>query len=608
MAGKSVKAQLVIASQRVRLFGDIIGWILADLFRNAKRLSFFIIGFSVASVFTRLSTIGLLMIFVKAKTEDTPILFQGIEIPSDTSLGTLAMWGGTVLLLAVATGLLAYLAEAFTFKMAQLAMLRTSNLAVDVIAAGQSHPISLWSGGGMKMISRKAMMGDSMMLMRSILVLGGVAVPLMTLCVFGAMLFYINVKLTLYLIPALVIYAIPFYMLNRSIAKASRNYELKRLGRSQAFRKILDFASQTQYPGILRPAWADHFKADPGANEAINSFRGIILTKRKLAMLQDILYGSILCVILVAFGSFFAAASTVEWIPLLWYLVILRYVMTGMNGTASLVIALNRFAPQIKRLKQFITYKIPDSNAQTASKMDKPLCIQAIEPKLSGSMDSAFPKAGDIIACIGANNIDSYYVREFCNRLISNSKQSKHLSQEIVFCGDVRNFPQLRICELITGQIEQSADSLAQVEESLKQMGVLSEVQHLPKGMDTILTESVVNSMSSVCRYAICLAGALCSSRKYMVLDWKPLVRIPEAQRQEIFNALSDRVVVLVSINGQGPLASKASLVVVMDDTAVRGIGDLNWFSKIKESGAGKEKIDSMFVNVLDDDELDDDI
>ncbi len=43
-----------------------------------------------------------------------------------------------------------------------------------------------------------------------------------------------------------------------------------------------------------------------------------------------------------------------------------------------------------------------------------------------------------------------------------------------------------------------------------------------------------------------------------------------------------------------------------MDETAVRGIGDLNWFNEIKESAVGKMKLDSgLGLAQEDEDELD---
>lgn len=608
MSANSIKAQLAIAAQKVRLFGDIIFWMLTDLWQNAKQLSFSIIGFSIASVFTRLGIIGILMIFVKAQTEDKPIIIRGYEIPSDTSFATLALWGGCVLIFATATGIFSYTAEALAFRLSRRAMARATDKALTVIAAGQTHSLSLWANGEMKSISRKAMIGDSMMLMRAMLVLGGIAVPLITLCIAAIALFWLDTKLTLFLMPVIAIYAIPFYLLNRGIATASLEYEKRRLVRSREIHKILDFASQTQYPGNLRPVWADYLKADPSTEAAIDSFRVIILSRRKMAMLQDILYGVILCVLLIVFGSFLLA-DKITWLPLLWYLLALRYAMTGMNGTASLVIALNRFAPQIKRLKQFITFEIPDGSEEVVSQPTKPLCIQAIEPKLDGSMNSASPQAGEIIACIGAANVNSYYVRDFCEKLLGNSKQSRSMIKDLVYCGDVKVIPQLRICELATGKSDPDSSTIKSAESALNRLGVLSEIQNLPKGMDTVFSESVAENISAACRYAICLASALSSSRKYIILDWRPLSRIQEAGRKKILDALADRVVVLVFINGQGYQVSNATLVVVMDETAVRGIGDLHWYKRLASSDSpkgGNDVLAGVAGDSFEDDLLDD--
>lgn len=608
-AGRALQTYLSQMTRKVRLFADIIVWMLADIRRNAMRLSLLIVGLSIASVITRLLTIVMLMYYVHAQTTGNPIIVRGYEIPSDTSFTTLSIWGGCVLLLAITAGLCAYFGESLSFKMAREAMARASDRALDVIAAGQSHSLPLWSNGGMKMISSKAIMSDSMMLMRSVLVLNGIAVPLITLSVFGAVLFWLNLKLTLFLIPAILIYAVPFYLLNRGIATASRDYELRQVVRARAVTRILDFALQTQYPEILRPVWADHFKADPSTQKVIDSYRLITLTRRKLAMLQDILYGVVLCVLLIVFGSFIATSSTTEWFPLVAYLFFLRHVMMGMNGTASLIIALNRFAPQTKRLKDFITADIPTASTHAENTTTKPLCILAVEPKLEGSMNSASPQVGDVIACIVTTYVDSYHVKDFCEKLLSKSKQASRLFQDSVYCGYVQNIPQLRICELITGKSDPDSDSIKQAELSLKQMGVLSELQDLPMRLNAILTEAVVDSLSPTCRFALCLSYAVSCSRKYVVLDWRPLSLIQEAGRKKILDAFSDRVVVIVSINGHESLISNATLVVVIDDTAVRGIGDPAWFEQIAHDhfpGNGNSVLAGVVDDSNEDEMLDD--
>ena len=51
--------------------------------------------------------------------------------------------------------------------------------------------------------------------------------------------------------------------------------------------------------------------------------------------------------------------------------------------------------------------------------------------------------------------------------------------------------------------------------------------------------------------------------------------------RQAIFELLSDRIVMLVSTGAPADLLSQASLVVVLDESTISGIGDAQWFKRV---------------------------
>ena len=85
----------------------------------------------------------------------------------------MTLWGGLVLVLSVVTGLANYLAEVSNFRLAREAMDRAVDRTLAVAAAGQSRPLAAWANDGMKRIAWKVVMGDAMMLARSVLLIGG---------------------------------------------------------------------------------------------------------------------------------------------------------------------------------------------------------------------------------------------------------------------------------------------------------------------------------------------------------------------------------------------------------------------------------------------------
>ena len=583
MAGRTLHTNLSQVTRRVRLFGNIVGWVLGDVYRNAKGQFVLIFALSVLGVIARLGVIAALMTFVHAQTSGRPVVLHGFELPSDTGFWTLTLWGGLVLLLSVATGLANYLAEVRNFRLAREAMDRAVDRTLAVVAAGQSRPLAVWANDGMNGMARKVVMGDAMMLARSVLLIGGITVPVTTLAIATVVLFILNAQLTTILAPVFLIYAVPFYMLNRTIVNASREYEDRRTERAGVLGGLLAFASQTQYPGVTRPAWTELYQADPSVSGTTDAFRGIIMPRRRVAFLQDVFLGVILLVLLVVFGSFLVS-DELAWVPFVSYFVALRFAITGMGGMAAMVTAVNRFVPQLHRLKEFASLDV-EAAAVGIDEDAKLWTFQAVGPGREGSAPTAKPQPGDVVACIDACPTDSYRLVEFCRRLLGTTDRRKcnRLLGAMFYCGDVRSFPGLSVVQLLTGEKEPKATTVDEAKRVLERFGVLNEIEALPAGMETTLGPESTDALSPLCRYALCLVPGVRSSRQYFVLDWKPLVRMGSEARQAVFELLSDRVVMLVSMGAPADLLSQASLVVLLEESTISGIGDAQWFGALED-------------------------
>ncbi|MEE9130656.1 MAG: hypothetical protein V3T84_11610 [Phycisphaerales bacterium] len=580
MAGRALHTNLSQVTRRVRLFGNIVGWVLGDVYRNAKGQFVLIFALSVLGVIARLGVIAVLLTFVHAQTSGKPVVIRGFELPSDTGFWTLTLWGGSVLLLSVATGLANYLAEVKNFRLAREAMDRAVDRTLAVVAAGQSRPLAVWANDGMKGMARKVVMGDAMMLARSVLLIGGLSVSMTTFLIATVVLFIFNAQLTAILAPVFLIYAVPFYKLNRAVVNASRDYEDRRTERAGVLGGLLAFASQTQYPGVTRPAWTELYQADPSVSGTMDAFRGIIMPRRRVAFLQDVFLGVILLVMLVAFGSFLVS-DELAWVPFLGYFVALRYAITGMGGTAALVTATNRFVPQLRRLREFVSVDIaaaavPETRGNATLQTFRPT-----EPTIEGTMTGVTLQRGDIVACLGPKHFDSYDLVEFCDQMLGGAPERHRFFGDMFFCGHVRALPALRITQLMTGKQEPEATSIDDAQTFLREIGVLKEVKSLPAGLETVLTSQLQERLSPLFCYALCLVPGIQTSRRYFVLPWKPLTNMDTEARHRVFEALSDRIVLLTFARPTKVLLSYASFVFLLDDHAIRGIGTPDWLASV---------------------------
>ena len=73
MSVAGMSANLSQAARRVRLFGNIVSWMVTDIRRSAKVLYALIVAFNVFGVFARLAAIGSFMTYVHAQQTGQPL-------------------------------------------------------------------------------------------------------------------------------------------------------------------------------------------------------------------------------------------------------------------------------------------------------------------------------------------------------------------------------------------------------------------------------------------------------------------------------------------------------------------------------------------------------
>ena len=116
---------------------------------------------------------------------------------------------------------------------------------------------------------------------------------------------------------------------------------------------------------------------------------------------------------------------------------------------------------------------------------------------------------------------------------------------------------------------------------------MLEAIEALDTAPGTTLSSQSIRSLTPLCRYAICLAPGLAGPRRYFVLDWKPLARMDAQALRAIVELLSGRIVFVTSAQMPDGLLSHVSLVIVLDGSAIRGIGDARWYRSLDDRSRG---------------------
>lgn len=540
------------------------------------------LGLNMISATTRAMAIGLILLFIHAQINETPIRILTFELTSDTSVAILVVWGGLVLVSALTTAVSTYAGEVIALSISRRAMERSLQKALRVVVCGQHERISLFEGKEARIHIRTVLMGDTMYLLRAVLLATGSALPLLILLVAASVLFYLNAILTIIILALLVVYAMPLYSLNANMVSNSRTFEESRQKRAGLLGLLLHYASQTQCPGVSEPFWVSLFKNNPPNNTMMNAWSSMILSRRKVGFLQDVFLGIVLLAILLTYGLFLANKPQ-SWALLLMYIIALRYVVSSLGSTATILTGFNRFLPQLQRLMNFVEYDSPRILKPPAALKPSSThwTIQTKNPTLPDSNTSVKLETGDVAFCFFPGSLDSTSLGLFCNRLTGQTPPGHDVIDQFFFCGHVRQPPPISIGSVMAGCPTPSEELLERIRGHLKNWNLLDEVKRIPGEFNAILTASMFTTLSPVLQLTMFFMPGFLAMRESFIISWHALAALNPTDRSAVMKILSNKVVFLLSSTIVPALPESVDYSIVFNNDGICGIGDAAWHGSI---------------------------
>lgn len=275
-----------------------------------------------------------MLLYIRARASGEALVLAGVTVPTEGTLPVYTLWGFIPLTFATITITASYGADVMIFRVAQSYMENAVGRVLRHHAAGR--PLDLPEDIETRSSKPIALMlqGDTYRLVRVVVQTLGVLLPLITLAASAVALVVTNWMLALLLMPVVALYSYGLGLLNREVMRDSQKRQHARRYLTRDVAAILRTLDQTRYPAGGEPSWLSSYPRQSWLMDVMAAFRGILMTKKRVAYLSDAFQGVALLMVVMVFGTLVADRST-SWAVLLTYLLALGYATRSMGGHRS---------------------------------------------------------------------------------------------------------------------------------------------------------------------------------------------------------------------------------------------------------------------------------
>lgn len=598
-----------------REYLSVVRWLVPDVYRHARLKSLALVALSSIGVAGRGATVGTLLLYVHAQNKGHDVVVSGFTLPSDTSWLTLLFWGGAALFFALVTVAASYRADQLVFDLSSSYMESSTRRVLHYIAAGgpMRMPEMADDPGGRPVM--RLLVGHTFRLVRVVLQSLSILLPFITLLAAVGALVATHALLTVVLLPVLLVYGMLMSRLNRQVIRDSQRREFTRRIHSRDVGKMVKTLRTTRYTAGSEPLWLQGYPGRSWLGLALDAFRNIVLAKKRVLYLGDLFQGTALMMVLFVFGTMIVSKST-PWTVLLTYLVALGYATKAMGRCSKCVTTANRFIPQVRQYFAFIdAHPDIETYVERVSRGfgDGLPVFRCGSPALPESAAELPASPGRPILCGYPRQLNNGRLGEFCFALADgDGGQAALFDAEVFFQRGLMPLPDREFWELLPPG-ENRAGAWRRALSLFQALGVLEEFRDRVGGPDTLLTTELDKQLSPTLRYAIRLMPALVAHPTLVVLGIDNLDALDPAQQRAVFDAFSDRAVLVVTSEPVKSWPDAVEQTMVVGEEGILGIGDRDWYARvgqphleiIREESVDEEEGPGV---VMDDDDEEEDV
>jgi ABC-type multidrug transport system fused ATPase/permease subunit len=574
-----VGAKFSLPIRRTLRFAEHHIWTIRDALAGSWWTAAGIAGLSILGAVAGGGTLGLIGLYV-----DTIGTKGAIEVPVIGVTITSALWS-LIALVGAILGMLLFSAGAIYisavrirrfgrhYQVRSVAALMEAYAKLPLLQRGRYMP----EGHSVANVA----MGRSRLIGRTVENMIQSLRPIFASMVALIIVIYIDWQLTLYFVSAVLI-AIPvIYIVSFEIRKNAKiYYDVARRGWSRAVGSRFKILAANSFHRPSLDSSEANLKVDSDAIFALDSYDKFRLASRKMEFVTS-LFKAVFFTATVLILGYQAVNDMMTWGEMFVYTGALYLLVIQFQSLADLLVKLIRYHPALE-----IYLNVIRSARETQTTGVTPPVIPVkfkigCEPVLAGSQSSTPARPGQPIACICDRKAADSNGDSLIQALKGATNLTSRLWLRAGLIGRGYDYMPGSLLDNLTYQENERAQGL--IEEAIRNLGLFPEVEGLPQGPRTTLTDEVWQALSENLKATIRLFAAGSSDCPLLLIDCCTFRSASPSVARELLNRMNEKIVFVTGVQTSAHL-NLLSQCVVIQDGRVTGIGDRVWAEKLLSS------------------------
>jgi ABC-type multidrug transport system fused ATPase/permease subunit len=562
---------------QVKRVASLFGRVVVEGTAGAKLRIAMVTAMSLLGASAQAGTISALNFFVKGIEADVPKVVPYLDFPIQNDVRTLVTLTAVVLALQLVNAMAVYYVAIASRALARAFHVRSAAQTLEAFSrVPYLRPGSTEKSSDLisAIIKYPRILGMTVEQLVS---------TLQALCYvigFLVVLFQISVEVSLFTLPVFLV-VLPFlYRLSTQAQKAAKSFF------GDARRRVTEFtwdrfraSDQTNvHPDLYGASQRQQYSDSEPVREYLDSFDQIRLSQRRSVLITSLFRGFLLCLILGILGSF-AVRGSYSWGELLVYVLALWQLANQVQSMTASLVNLNRYQPRLVVYFAVQAALAGDSVDPAAARLEGPLLISS-RRRLEGDAGRLEVARGDRIFYLTDAALSRMEFAGVLAPLIAACKEQSEVLRAASFCSGVETCPGLSLSAMVLGSETPSADQRAHLETRIAELGLARELDLLPDGGASFLSEETWSAMGQELRVALWILSLAESASDLLFIDWGMVGSLEKEFAARLLALLDDRIVFLVSADGRTE-CEWASGFVVCEGQKVVGVGDARWWGTI---------------------------
>jgi hypothetical protein len=589
-----------------------MSWFIPDSIWRRKGLSVFILITGFLGVAFQIKVFGLIIFYARHFSSGELIGLAGYTLDPRSSMALLCTGSFIVVMLLFLSSLCIYFSKSISVSMSReyeefcskrvFYMLGQSNYLYNLAKNGNYADSYLF----------RLVKADSRFAGWVLRMLLSLIIPGLTLIAAIVVLLYLEAVLTLLIVCFSILFMYYQYRASKQAANHSIRYETLTPVAGLEYKALLNHLKYQLKYNDSQDVIAQLFTRNQ-VKKHLDAYEGRLRAVENSRLISGIYMALILGLILLVMGTTIIQDRE-GWGRLLVYVVALRFAMTSLQNSFSIITSINRFYPQVRRYFLFVQ-SLKNQNRvklQLLGEYKLRVDSKAGLDMLEGSLMETEVKPGYRISLVTPLELNRYTMVSMAKAMLGDDERAfKGALYSMRFATKGQSCPGMslrRVLELGPDAKWPDMRSWFPDQETFE----LAK-EKLPKSLDKEIAPRIWDQVDPGIKFILSLISARQSDCQWILLEAKGLKSLGNEAAKFYLDLFRDRISVMVFNKNLDIVGSfDEDLVAVVDQERILGLGSTDWFASVRSlvenmlnADKGKTTGRKAGGGVPDDDDLD---